>query len=454
MYVGRKGAIMSRTETLKLIISGDGRKLSNEIGKSERQIKSYGNSISSIFTGVNKHIYSSVKRMATNPLAIVGGTAGLLYAGKQIVDYDSKLTRLGIQAEISAKEMFALREQISKVSLASGQSRLGILSGLDKIVEQTGDLAFARDVMNELAVASTATGAGMEYLGALAVQLKEKFKVGKAEIGTALNLLTVQGKAGAFTLENMATLGERLFAAAGRFDMNGLKDLGNFGALMQVSRMGTGSSEQATTAIENLLSDILNKQKQIRKAGFNIFGSDGELKHIDEIIKGILIATKGNEIKLGQIFGQESIRGLSTLAKLYRDTHGFELFDKLAGADADHANQILKDFAKYSQSAKYQIDQLGNIFGEFADAGLSPIISDLNVNLRKLTENPQEMEKFLTKIRGMGKDLGDSATSILKLTESLSQLLPLLNIVSGTVGFSTTIFKAPFGNCFLDSQKI
>jgi hypothetical protein len=229
----------NRTETLKLIISGDGRLLGTELNKTESQVKSWVGRVGGVFSGVSKRIASSIKSIITNPLAIVGGTAGIMYAGKQLMDYDAKLTRLGITAEISAEEVLKLREEIGNIAIATGQIRTSILAGLDKFVEQTGDLEYARGIMRDLGIASTATGAEVEYLAALTVQLRDKFKLTKDEVGRAMNLLTVQGKSGAFTLQNMAEYGERLFAASGRFDMSGLKQLGSFGAMMQIARMGT-----------------------------------------------------------------------------------------------------------------------------------------------------------------------------------------------------------------------
>jgi TP901 family phage tail tape measure protein len=329
---------------------------------------------------------------------------------------------------MSNAELLRLRKTIDDVAYASGQQRPEIYLGLNKIVEQTGDLQFARDVMLDLAIASTATGAGMEYLGALAVQLRDKMRMGKEEIKASLNLLTVQGKAGAFTLENLATLGERLFAAAGRFNMRGIQDVATFGAFLQIARMGTGSSEQAATATENVLADILDKSKEIKKTGFNIFKDNGDLKKFDEIIKGIIVATKGNEVKLGSIFGRESIRAMTVLASTYRETKGFALFDELTKADAGKSNEIMADFARYSQSAKYQLQQLSNVVWDFADAALSPIIGDLSTKLKDLTNDPEKMQKFISDVKQMGASFGDTATSLLNIVDALNKLVPLLKL--------------------------
>lgn len=416
----------SRTETLKLIISGDGRSLSTELGKTETQVRQWGTRVKGVFTGIGKRIAASVKSIVTNPLAIVGGTAGIMFAGKQLMDYDSKLTRLGITAEISAEEVLKLREELGNIAIATGQSRTSLLAGLDQFVEQTGDLEYARGIMRDLGVASTATGAEVEHLAALTVQLRDKFKLTKDEVGRAMNLLTVQGKSGAFTLQNMAEYGERLFAAASRFDMSGMKQLGAFGAMMQIARMGTGSSAQATTSIEGVFADILDKQKEIRKLGFNIFKSPGQLKSYEEIVKGIIIATKGSETKLGEIFGRQSIRGISVLAKMYRDTNGFDLFDKLAGADADKADVLMQDFLRYATSLDFQMKQLSNIGWDFMEAALVPVLGEFNKQLKELTSNPEKMAAFREEIKKFGETASNVAYAVgpfVRILENVGTIL-------------------------------
>jgi TP901 family phage tail tape measure protein len=399
----------TRTETLKLIISGDGRLLSSELVNADERVKKFERNVGRSFSGLSRS-FATFKGMGSHlgNLPLISGiasSAGIMMAGKQIIDYDASLMRLAIQSNITNEELAKLKNQIADTALATGQSKAKILSGYNKIIEQTGDMKFARDVMKDLAIASTASGAGMEYMGALAVQLRDKMRMSKDEIKASLNLLTVQGKAGAFTLENMATMGERLFAAAGRFDMKGIGDLRHFGSLLQIARMGTGSSEQATTAIENLLADMLDKQKELKRVGFDIFGPDKKIKDIDSIIKGIVVATKGNETVLGKIFGRESIRAISTLAKLYRDTGGFALYEQLSNADAGRANEIMADFARYSTSAAYQLQTLYTIAGDFANSALSPTIADLNSNLKNLTSNPEKMQEFRSNLDDIAKSL-------------------------------------------------
>jgi hypothetical protein len=193
--------------------------------------------------------------------------------------------------------------------------------------------------------------------------------------------------------------------------------------------------------VEGVLADILDKQVQIKKIGFDIMGPDNKIKTFDSIIKGIITATKGNESILGSIFGRESIRSISMLAKAYRDTGGFKLFDELSNADAGNANEILKDFAQYSKSARFQLMQLSNIAWDFADSALSPVIEDLNKYLSELTNNPEKLAKFREEIGQIGKNIGTTAASVADLVAALSKFIPLLKIMGVAVDYTTGPFQ-------------
>ncbi|HUV96626.1 MAG TPA: phage tail tape measure protein, partial [Acidobacteriaceae bacterium] len=344
-------------------------------------------------------------------------------ATHDLAQYDSQLTRLAIQGRMGTEEQMALRHGIQQVSMASGQSREEILGGLDAIVERTGDLKFATEVMADMAVASTATGAAMGDLGALASNLQQKMGLATDEIRTAFGILTSQGKAGAFTLENMATMGERLFAAAGRFGVKGMGGIKQFGALVQMARMGTGSSEQATTAIEGAMADIIDKAEILRSSGFSIFkpGTKNEMKSVEDVFKGIIKLTGGDVTKLQKIFGRESIRGVSAIAQAYKETGGFAMFDKLA--EGGDPSELMRDFARYSQSSVFQFQQLRNIGVEFLDKAISPMLAKTTIWLRNLTSSPEKLEELRERLGAIAGGLQDGIAGAAEILRPVLFLL-------------------------------
>jgi TP901 family phage tail tape measure protein len=369
--------------------------------------------------GMYRNVTQGLSRAIANPLTAVLGGAAILKATHDLAQYDSKLTRLAIQGRMSAEEQNGLRKSIYDVSIATGQSREDILGGLDAIVQRTGNLQFATGVMEDMAIASTATGAAMGDLGALASNLQEKMGLATDEIRTAFGILTSQGKAGAFTLENMATMGERLFAAAGRFGVKGMSGIKEFGALIQTARIGTGSSEQATTAIEGAMADIIDKAEMLKAGGFSIFkpGTKNEIKSVSEVFKGIIKMTGGDVTKMQKIFGRESIRGVTAIANMYKETGGFALFDKLM--EGGDPAELMKDFSRYAQSSAFQFNVLKGIATEFADSALSPVLAEISGKIRELTSDPAKMEEMRTKMREFGEAVGDLAKALGPLADAL-----------------------------------
>jgi TP901 family phage tail tape measure protein len=415
---------MTKNSELHLIITGDGKQLRSSLGQSERDVRGYVSRSKRMFGDLHGSIGRGLKGALVNPFTMIGGAAGVLAIGKQIIDFDASLKRLAINGSLSDEEMVKLRSSIVDVGIASGQSREDVLSGINAIIERTGNTKFAVASMETIAKAATATGASMQDMGALASNLNEKMGITSEGLAQAFNVLAVQGKAGAFTLENLAQLGERLFSAYGNLGGKGVEGIRAFGALVQTARMSTGSSEMATTAIENVLNGIIEKQQVLSKMGVDIYAdrSIKKYKAIDVIIKEIITKTKGDTFFLQKIFGTEGLRGVSTLANLYRETKGFALYDQLVGADAQRAGELMKDFARYSTTASFKFQVLGELGKKFADSALSKPIDELTEALDRLMSNPEKLKEFEQTIEDIGSIIGEVAGGFALLLSQISQL--------------------------------
>lgn len=423
---------MPRRGDIHLTIGGDSKQWESTLRRSGQASKRFSRNVDTNFSRLGGKLGKVGGRFASGlvaPFAAMAGGAIVYQAGRQIIGFESDLTRLSIQAGKSAEEQIALKKEIVDTGIETGQLRDDVLGGISAMVEKNGDLEFARNMMKDIGIASTATGASFADMGILAVQLRDKMGLAGGEIKTALNTLTVQGKAGAFTLENLAGLGERLFTSAGRLGIQGMGGIREFGAFAQVARMGTGSAEQATTAVERVMASIIDKQDQIGKLGFNIFEDKDAQKYksLSDILKGTIKAAKGNEKILGKIFGEEGIRGVSTLAKAYRETKGFALFDELVTADSERAGELMKDFARYSTSTSYQLKVLAGIGQEFADEALAPIIADLTSNIRELTSDPEKMKKFRESVKEVAVTFAEVGQEVVMIIGKITELLPLLD---------------------------
>jgi hypothetical protein len=134
-----------------------------------------------------------------------------------------------------------------------------------------------------------------------------------------------------------------------------------------------------------------------------------------------------NQIR--EIFGRQSIRGISVLAKMYRDTNGFDLFDKLASADADKADVLMQDFLRYATSLDFQMKQLSNIGWDFMEAALVPVLGEFNKQLKELTSNPEKMAAFREEIKKFGETASNVAYAVGPFVRILENVATILRTI-------------------------
>ena len=292
-------------------------------------ISRHGSRAMRTLQGATNKAYHGLDRLGNRYMAFLTGAGGAA-ALAGVVSMETRLTRLGIQASISADEIERLRKEVNKVANAK-DIRIDpqeILNAVDTIVEKTGDLDLARNNIRNIGLAIQASGAAGTDIGAMVANLSQKFDLKDPDsIFQALDLLINQGKAGAFTLNNLASQGERVtaaYATTGRVLKPAVKEMG---AMLQVIRQGTGSSEMAATAFEALMRTLSDaeKRKKISKTGVRLMDPDEpeKMRAITDIVKDLVKAVDGDVVKLSSIFDAEAIRALNAVAAEYKKTKGF-----------------------------------------------------------------------------------------------------------------------------------
>ena len=249
---------------------------------------------------------------------VAGGGFAIASGLKRIVSMEQRYARLEIQAKSSKEVIERVRQEIDatanlpEIRLDPSQ----LLAGVEAIVEKTGDLDFARDNLVLLAQAIQGSGGTGDALGRLSSELRKLGITDPAGVAQALNLFTAQGKEGAFTIGNMASQGERLFSAFAKFKYQGQGAVRQLGALSQMARQSTGSSEQATTAVEGLLRTLSDAQKIDAiwtEFGVNVQDASGGFRPLDQIVKELIDAAGGDITRLSGIIDAEALRAISGL---------------------------------------------------------------------------------------------------------------------------------------------
>jgi TP901 family phage tail tape measure protein len=380
-----------------LSLKGD---FSAGIKKAGADAKGFGDGVSASLKKVD-----GVLSGVSSKIAALGISIGAAAAVKNTIDFDDKMTRLGITADISAERVDALKKKMWETAQAP-DIKINVDSlneAMDQVLERTGDIEFAESNLRAMGLAIQATGASGADIGGLFAEF-QKMKLGADDAMKSLDLLTLQGKAGAFTLENLASLGPRTISAYSATGRSGSQALREMGAALQVIRMGTGSSEQAATAFEAVFTDLRNpqNQKDLAKLGVSLKDRSGNFRSIADIMKDIVVLSKGNENIIGSMFGSEAMRAFNTLIGEYKKTGSITSLQKFLDLQSD-GTTILKDSARAANDAKSNIENLQTAFYRFADSKLTGPLSKVTDGLNQLAEDPDKFQRVFTGIAiGLG----------------------------------------------------
>jgi len=326
-----------------------------------------------------------IDRLGNRYTALATGAGGIA-AAKYAIDLERRFTRLGIQSNRTAAEMNNLKSeifgvaQLSNIRIDPGQ----ITSGIESIIEKTGDLDFARENMENIALAIQATGASGTDIGNMFAEFQKMGIKSKKVIEEMFDTLNVQGKEGAFTIKNFAALSPRLVSAYTAMRGASKEAMKELGAVAQVIRQGTGSSEQATTAFEALLRTMSDaeKLKALRKNGIQIFDPD-ELKKghevlrpINQIMKEIVQATGGKRTLLSGVFDAEAIRAFNSVSSEFNRTGKFASLDNFMDVKAD-GSVTRADSARAAKDSAGGAESISTAFKRFIADNVTKPIGDL-----------------------------------------------------------------------------
>ena len=328
------------------------------------------------------------KALNTVTTLVAGGA--IVMAAKQSMDFNQKLTQMGVNARDASGKLngmdfsaglATLRSQIMAVSQESGQAPEALLDGMNAIVERTGNLDLATKSLGLMAKTAVATGAAMGDVGALVSNLGEKAGVGPEQVATALEVLIQQGKAGAFTMKDLATEGEGLFSVFPQFGKKGEAGLRSFGAFVQMAKKGSGSASEASTSIAALaaeLADVGLLQDKLKKAGIKgvkFFDAKGEKRSAEDIIKDIVKAANGSADAISVAFGESARKTVLQLANEYKAGNGFDMFESFKSADG--TGVIDKDVATMLGTTANQMAKLQEQVRNFSEGVMTGPLDDL-----------------------------------------------------------------------------
>ena len=383
-------------------------------GNLTQRASRYTNSIRKFSTTSQRHLAGlnrvtklagrNIQRMGNRwtALATGAGAAGTL---KMLVSLEDRMTRLGIQANVDAAAVNKLKKEIFDIAQAP-DIRVDpgeITAAIEAIVEKTGDLKFAQDNIRNIGLAIQATGAQGGAIGEILAEFQKMGIKVPEEVLKGIDVLNVQGKEGAFTLQNLAALGPRVVTAYTSLGRTGVPALREMGAALQVIRQGTGNSEQAATAFEAVLRTMTDpaKLKKLRAAGIEVFDIEQlkkgreVLKPINELMVELVTKSKGRKTVLGQIFDAEAVRAFNAALAEFNRTGSVDSMQKFMNVNADGTTTI-KDSARASKNASAALTNLFTAWKKFSDSKLTKPIQSFADALNSM--EPEKIERIFNAI--------------------------------------------------------
>jgi TP901 family phage tail tape measure protein len=364
-------------------------------------------------------------RLAVGGAALIGGAA--LRTRFNNEDAARKLARKG-GGSVSGAQL--LEEAEGTARSVRGTRSADVLKAQNAFVTKTGDLDAARRFSKTFAEISLATDTAADEIGGAAADLFQKFDIKTIkDMEQAMATLAVQGKRGAFELEDAARLFPRVLAAARRFGVEGnAKGLAQIGGFTQLARQSTGSGEEAATAVENVFSQLAKKSGVLKRAGVQVFDKNNRGRDFRDVISETIAATGGDQGKLNKIFGQRGIRAVSPLIQTFNDTK-----ESAVGTEAERTAEAMRrvreqfDLAADATGAVAEIQlDLANAQKDNStqvSAAWEELMSTMGKSLAPLAK------QLIAGIKGIDfKALAESAG---KATKAFIEIADALGIING-----------------------
>jgi uncharacterized protein CbrC (UPF0167 family) len=341
--------------------------------------------------------------------AAVGGTAlvgNAVYTRSRDI---SASQRLANQAGTPERQA-AILEGATKVQ---GFSTAESLSALEKWTDVTGDLPAGEKILSELGATALATGTQLDELAAAAanafIPIKDSVPDAVGQMQALKNIIRAtagMGAVGAVEIKDLASEMAGLAAQAPKFAGTTEEVMATAVAMAQAARQrgGAASAPEAVTSVERFGSDVMNKQKELRKLGVEVFTDDShtKMKGQKDLMTEILDATQGDLGKLGDIFNERSIRAVQGFAPLYNQAEKKEKGSGKAAVLAEFARLEKATLSDESQRARVaavmntpemQFKETMKALNKDLGAEFIPIVIELGKALQDATPNIVAMGK-------------------------------------------------------------
>jgi TP901 family phage tail tape measure protein len=335
------------------------------------------------------------------------GIDKLVDEGKEVFDFERKLTRFGIAAKWTDEQLAGLRKATRQTSSDTGQDAVAVLDAARAYADLAGAQSASIEKMQILArvgQASEATGAD---LAGMMYQLTRSMKVADDQMEDTMGGLINQAKEGAIEAKQMAAEFSGMMPIFARFGVVGREGTVQLGAMYQVTRDGFDSAAQASTGMIRLMAGIQRHASRFAAAGVEVFkpGSKKDLREMSDI--------------MAQIKRSPLNKDIEALIKAFGRSEAWRTFELLSEAparlkeleEAGRANGVVQqDLQRYLASTSGQIDlsmqKMKNAFAEVL--------------------TPERIQQFVNGVAAMADAMGPLMQAVSFAVEGFERFMTLV----------------------------
>jgi TP901 family phage tail tape measure protein len=258
-------------------------------------------------------IMAATNKMVSVGGGVLGGALSVNAAKNALTRYaevDRTLTRIGITGEATRVTMEGIGSQLRDSAVEMALPYAEAEKGLNAMAAAGVKVDDAMSFMPTLMRTAQGTGAAVEDTAKTIVAVMRNMKLGASDMGESMDILAILGKAGEFEFKDMAKYLQSILPAARALGYTGQDGLTKVGAMLQSIRAGTGSAEEAATALNNIFQKMESEETvgKFKKMGVDLRKVMTDARRdgkdlVETFQNAVMKATKGDMSKLPQLIG-------------------------------------------------------------------------------------------------------------------------------------------------------
>ncbi|MCA3636950.1 MAG: phage tail tape measure protein [Methylobacterium sp.] len=328
---------------------------------------------------------------------------------KEYSKLERSMTRVAITGNASREEQEAALKSIRQLALESATTTENIVKGLDAFVARGRNVKEGMQFLPAIVRTAQAANAEVEDMAKTAVSIQDNMKIGAESMAAAFDAVVAGGNMGSFEAKNMARYLPGLLPLASQLGFRGQDGLNEMIAQLQTIAAGTGSIEQANSAMENILSKFESDKtikgladmlaplgmdaKKVEKQFMDTRKSGGNL--VKTLLDLIKTATKGDFSLIGKIIDDQQFKtGVIALLTMEDKLNDFRRQMKnTAGVVDQQFNRVLGDTQATLDRLSESTNRLQTAVGQSFSQTFGPVSDAWAKDFNSLAEGLERANK-------------------------------------------------------------